>query len=62
MEAIKQHFEVINIVRNPYKNFYFLEIYRKEILKKIILHCTNYPLLGQKKESLEKFSKEFDKK
>lgn len=61
IEAIKQYFEVINIVRNPSKNFYFLEIYRKEILKKIIFHCTNYPLLGEKKESFKKFSKEFNK-
>ena len=61
IEAIKQYFEAINIVRNPSKNFYFLEIYRKEIIKKIILHCTNYPLLGEKNESLQKFSKEFNK-
>lgn len=61
IEAIKQYFEAINIVRNPYKNFYFLEIYKKELLKEIILHCTNYPLLGEKKESLKKFSKEYNK-
>lgn len=62
IEAIKQYFEAINIVRNPYKNFYSLEIYRKEVLKKIIIHCTNYPLLGEKKESLNKFIKEFNNK
>jgi hypothetical protein len=61
IEAIKQYFEAINIVRNPYKNFYFIEIYRKEILRKIILHCTNYPLLGEKLESFKNFSKEFNK-
>ncbi len=62
IEAIKQYFGAINKVRNPYRNFYFVEIYRKEVIKKIILHCTNYPLLGEKKESLQKFSKEFNKK
>jgi len=61
IEAIKQYFEAINIVRNPYRNFYSLEVYRKEILKKIIAHCINYPLFGEKKESLNKFIKEFEK-
>lgn len=55
--AIKQYFEAANIVRNPYGKFYFLEVYKKEILLKIINHCTNYPLLGEKLESLKKFSK-----
>lgn len=58
IEAIKEYFEAINIVRKPYNNFYFIEIYRKEIISKIILHCSYYPLLGHKSESLKKFSKE----
>ena len=62
IEAIKQYFGAINIVRNPVKNFYLIEIYKKELLKEIILHCTNYPLLGEKKESLKKFSRELNKK
>lgn len=60
IEAIKKYFEAINIVRNPYKNFYSIEIYRKEIIRKIILHCTNYPLLGGKLDALIIFSKEFN--
>jgi uncharacterized protein (DUF433 family) len=56
IDAIKQYFEVTNKVRNPYGKFYFLEIYKKEVLLKIITHCTNYPLLGEKLESLKKFS------
>ena len=56
IEAIKQHFVVTNKVRNPYRNFFFLEIYKKELLSKIIDHCTDYPLLGEKLESLKKFS------
>ena len=56
IEAIKQYFEVTNKVRNPYGKFYFLEIYKKIVLLKIINHCTNYPLLGEKLESLKKFS------
>lgn len=56
IEAIKQHFEASNKIRNPYEKFYFLEIYKKEVLSKIINHCTDYPLLGEKYESLKKFS------
>jgi uncharacterized protein (DUF433 family) len=56
IEAIKQYFEVTNKVRNSYGKFYFLEIYKKKVLLKIITHCTNYPLLGEKLESLKKFS------
>jgi hypothetical protein len=56
IEAIKQYFQVTNKVRNSYGNFYVLEVYKKEALHKIIEHCTNYPLLGEKLESLKKFS------
>lgn len=55
IEAIKQYFEVSNKVRNPYGNFHFIEVYKKEALARIIAHCTNYPLLGEKLESLKKF-------
>ena len=56
IEAIKQYFEVSNKIRNPYDKFYFLEIYKKEVLLKIINHFSSYPLLGEKFESLKKFS------
>lgn len=57
IEAIKQYFEVTNKVRNSgvAGKFYFLEVYKKEVLEKIITHCINYPLLGEKLESLKKF-------
>jgi hypothetical protein len=54
--AIKQYFEASNKVRNPYAKFYLLELYKKEVLLKIITHCNNFPLLGEKFESLKKFS------
>ena len=57
IEAIKQYFEATNKIRNPYGKFYFLEVYKKEVLLKIITHCANYPLLGEKLESLKKFNK-----
>jgi hypothetical protein len=56
VNAIKEYFEVTNKVRNPYGNFYFLEVYKKEVLLKIITHCTNYPLLGEKLESLKRLN------
>lgn len=55
IEAIKQYFEATNKVRNLYGKFYSLEVYKKEALVKIITHCYNYPLLGEKLESLKKF-------
>lgn len=56
IEAIKQYFQANNKVRNSYGKFYFLHIYKKKVLLKIITHCTNYPLLGEKLESLKKLS------
>ena len=52
---IKQYFNIINKVRNTKANFYLLEIYKKEALKKILSHCTDFPLLGEKAESLKRF-------
>lgn len=56
IDTIKQFFSATNKVRNPSKNFYFLEVYKKEVLEKIVNHCTNYPLLGEKSLSLKKFN------
>ena len=56
IEAIKIYFEARNAVRYSYGKFYALEIYKKEVLKKIITHCYNYPLLGEKRISFEIFS------
>jgi hypothetical protein len=54
INAIKEYFEVTNKVKNTgCKNkIYFFEVYKKEVLLKIINHCINYPLLGEKLESL----------
>jgi Cytochrome C and Quinol oxidase polypeptide I/LAGLIDADG endonuclease len=57
INAIKEFFEASNKVRKPYKTkeFYSLEVYKKEILEKIINHCLDYSLLGEKAISLNKF-------
>ena len=55
INAIVQYFGITNKIRNTNSKFYSIEIYKKEVLLKIITHCTNYPLLGEKLESLRKF-------
>jgi hypothetical protein len=57
INAIKEYFKVTNKIRNPYGKFYSLEIYKKEVLLKIITHLTNYPLLGENSKLLKKFNK-----
>jgi hypothetical protein len=56
IQAIKEYFNISNKIRNPYPKFYSLEVYKKEVLRRIVTHCINYPLLGEKRESLRKFS------
>ena len=56
IDAIKQYFKLTNKIKNPYDKYYLLQVYNKQVLFKIISHCTNYPLLGEKYESLKKFN------
>lgn len=60
--AIKNFFNISNMVRNKKKNFYLLEIYKIETLDKIINHCISNPLLGEKSPLLSKFIKVLKKK
>lgn len=55
LDAIKNHFDIQNEVRKLNNNFWLIEIYRKLTLIKIINHCINYPLLGEKTISFAKF-------
>ena len=57
MNIIKEYLKATNLVRNPYRNFYCLEIYKKETLKFIINHIKNNPLLGEKTESFHRWEK-----
>jgi cytochrome c oxidase subunit 1 len=57
INAIRQYFKISNKIRNPYKKFFLIEVYKREVLLNIISHCNNYPLLGKKLESLNNFSK-----
>jgi hypothetical protein len=57
LHQIKIYFNATNKIRKPYKDkqLYSLEIYKKDSLQKIIDHCEDYPLLGDKYNSLLKF-------
>jgi hypothetical protein len=54
--CIRDYFNALNyqVIIRP-NELFEIKIYNKECLKKIILHCTDFPLQGEKKESLEKF-------
>uniref|UniRef100_UPI0022FD4E53 hypothetical protein n=1 Tax=Pseudofabraea citricarpa TaxID=1664388 RepID=UPI0022FD4E53 len=61
LEKIRVFFNLSVRVRNLHKKKFFLETYKKETLNRIISHSTNYPLLGEKSQSLYKFIKVFQK-
>ena len=56
LDKIKNHFDIINKVRNKNDRFWYIEVYKKSTLLKIINHCIEYPLLGEKILSLSKFT------
>lgn len=58
INVIKEYINATNIVRNPYRNFYSIEIYKKETLRFIINHIKFYPLLGEKAESFHKWKQQ----
>jgi hypothetical protein len=55
IDAIRNHFSIQSQTRNPYKTFWLIETYRVSTLHYIIKHCTEYPLIGQKLVSFNKF-------
>jgi autonomous glycyl radical cofactor GrcA len=58
IESIKSYFEIQSQLRVIKGNIWSLETYRKSTLFNIINHCNEYPLLGEKHLSYEKFKKE----
>jgi hypothetical protein len=55
INKIKSHFDIKNEIRKIGDNFWFIEVYRKSTLIKIINHGINYPFLGNKTLSFNKF-------
>jgi len=52
IESIKYYFKATNVVREPYTDFYSLEIFAKEALLRIYDHIHHYPLLGHKRSQV----------
>lgn len=59
LNMIKTYFDIKNDIRKVDNKFWFIEVYRKLILIKIINHCIEYPLLGEKILSFTKFKNFF---
>lgn len=55
LDLIRTYFGIQSRILNLKNNLWFLETYRKDTLTKIIDHITNYPLLGEKSISFNKF-------
>jgi len=55
LELIKKYFNIDNKIQEKKNNFYLLEVYKNSILVNIIKHFENYPLLGFKNVSFQKF-------
>lgn len=62
IRIIKNYFKIENIIRNPQKDFYLIEVYKKSILLIIIEHFNNYPLLGEKLNSFNLWKNKFNSK
>ena len=59
INIIKYYLNATNVIRKSSRNFYFLEIYKKETLKIIRNNFNNYYLLGEKAESFFKWKLKF---
>ena len=55
IEGIRDYFCGTNRVRKCHNDLYLWKVYKQSVLQNIITHCSTYPLLGQKKESLQMF-------
>lgn len=57
LESIKELLNLNCEVRTIKKDFFLIETYNKKSLRLIIDHCNKFPLLGNKKDSLNKLIK-----
>ena len=57
LNGIKKLFNSSVKVETRHKDYFFIEIYKKENLNQIVNHCIHYPLLGEKSKSLYKIIK-----
>jgi hypothetical protein len=57
INSIKIYFDIQSKVRNSKGNMWSIETYKKSTLLNIINHCNEFPLLGEKLLSFDKFKK-----
>ena len=57
INSIKIYFGIQSKVRNSKGNMWSIETYKKSTLFNIINHCNEFPLLGEKLLSFDKFKK-----
>ena len=57
INSIKIYFDIQSKVRNSKGNIWSVETHRKSTLLNIISHCNEFPLLGEKLLSFDKFKK-----
>lgn len=55
IRRIKEYLGVKNKIRKAKGDMYIIEVYRKEVLKRIEEHIEENELLGEKKESYKKW-------
>lgn len=60
LNTISEYFNSSNKVREIKKDFYLIEVYKKETLLNIRKFCLQTPLIGAKKDSFLKFSKQME--
>lgn len=55
---ISRHFKATNQIRQVTGNVWIWEVYKLDVLNRIMVHCVNFPLLGAKSQSLARFKQQ----
>lgn len=56
---IKQYFGITTKLIEQNNEFFVIEVYKYSVIESLILHFTNYSLLGEKQNSFSLFKKAF---
>lgn len=62
LDKIRTYFGIPSRIRNLKQDFWVLETYRIATLQNLVEHFSNYPLLGEKSISFNKFKKQIQAK
>ena len=55
LQHIKDYFQIQSQIRNPTRDFWLVETYRRDVFVNMADHFKRYPLLGAKSQSFDKF-------